>query len=100
MLWDNFLLKDLGNANYFLGLELSRSSKGIYLSQRKYCLPILKDSVFLAAKPNLLPMSPNFKFSTNGTLLDANSSSQYSILLGALSTCKFQAQIFDSLCTN
>lgn len=34
----HFMLKDLGNAKYLLGLELSRSSQGLHLSQRKYCL--------------------------------------------------------------
>lgn len=56
-LHSSFLLKDLGHAKYFLGLELSRASDGLYLSQRKYCLEILEDYGFLAAKPASSPMA-------------------------------------------
>lgn len=57
------MLKDLGAANYFLGLEISRSTQGIYLSQRKYCTQILEDFGYLAAKLVATPIVPNHKLS-------------------------------------
>lgn len=59
----HLLLKNLSNAKYCLGLELSRSSKGIYLSQRKYCLQILEDCGFLSTKPSSHPMDPGIRLS-------------------------------------
>nr|KYP67310.1 Retrovirus-related Pol polyprotein from transposon TNT 1-94 [Cajanus cajan] len=54
-----FKLKVLGDLKYFLGLEISRSSKGINLCQRKYVLQLLSDTGCLASKPTSLPMDPN-----------------------------------------
>lgn len=56
-----FKLKDLGSLKYFLGLEIARSSKGIFLSQRHYALQIVEDVGLLASKPSPLPMDPNIK---------------------------------------
>lgn len=54
-----------------MGLELARSSKGIFLSQRKYTLQILEDIGLLACNLSSLPMDPNLKLlASTGTLLE------------------------------
>ncbi|KAK2975037.1 hypothetical protein RJ640_002466 [Escallonia rubra] len=46
-----FKMKDLGPLKYFLGIEVSRSNKGIFLSQRKYALDLLRETGMLACQP-------------------------------------------------
>lgn len=62
LLRSHFLLKNFEQAKYFLGLKLSQSTKGIYLSQMKYCLQIIEDFGFLAAKPSPLSNDAQLAF--------------------------------------
>ncbi|GJV41647.1 retrovirus-related pol polyprotein from transposon RE1 [Tanacetum coccineum] len=65
-----FQTKDLGSLKYLLGIEVSRSSKGICLSQRKYCLDLLDNAGQIEAKPCDEPMIPKLKLrSEDGRLL-------------------------------
>ncbi|XP_031248559.1 uncharacterized protein LOC116106341 [Pistacia vera] len=64
LLHSHFKLKDLGALRYFLGFEFVRSSKGISLCQRKYALELIATSGLAAAKPALIPLDPNLKFTT------------------------------------
>ncbi|KAL5776979.1 hypothetical protein ACOSP7_009905 [Xanthoceras sorbifolium] len=49
-------IKDLGNLKYFLRIEIARSKKRIFVSQRKYVLDLLKDTDMLDCKPADTPM--------------------------------------------
>ncbi|CAN6710086.1 unnamed protein product [Malus baccata var. baccata] len=50
-LYAEFEMKSLGDLKYFLGVEVASSSRGIFLSQRKYVLDLLKETWMLGCKP-------------------------------------------------
>lgn len=58
-----FTIKDLGLAQYFLGIEICRTSHGTHLNQRKYILDLLNDAGLTGAKPVASPMPTNLKLS-------------------------------------
>ncbi|CAL8161902.1 unnamed protein product [Prunus armeniaca] len=67
---EKFRIKDLGDLKYFLGIEVSRSKREIFISQQKYTLDILKDVGLLGACPYDFPMEQKLKLTpTDGDLL-------------------------------
>ena len=57
----HFLIKDLSELKYFMGIEFSRSKRGIFMSQRKYALDILQDTRLSGVKPEKFPLEQNLK---------------------------------------
>ena len=62
-LHQKFALKTLGSISYFLGFEAYRDCNGIFLSQHKYVLDLLKNANMLQANPCSTPMSTGKKLS-------------------------------------
>ncbi|CAM8999069.1 unnamed protein product [Rhodiola kirilowii] len=52
------------------GVEVSRSKKGIFLSQRKYVLDLLSETGKIGAKPCSASMIPNLQLTKSGELFD------------------------------
>ncbi|GJV01120.1 ribonuclease H-like domain-containing protein [Tanacetum coccineum] len=51
-----FMIKDLGNLEYFLGIEVIGTNQGVCLNQRKYVLDLLSEYGMLACKPVKTPL--------------------------------------------
>ena len=57
----HFEMKDLGILNYFLGLEVTSSSDGYYLSQAKYASDLLSKAGITNNKTSSTPLEYNAK---------------------------------------
>ncbi|RVW78618.1 Retrovirus-related Pol polyprotein from transposon RE1 [Vitis vinifera] len=78
-----FGIKNLGQLKYILGIEVARGKDGLFLSQRKYALNIIKECGLLGARPVEFPMEENHKLAlANGRLL--NDPGMYRRLVGRL----------------
>ncbi|WJZ92853.1 hypothetical protein VitviT2T_011828 [Vitis vinifera] len=62
---DVFEMSDLGIMNYFLGMEIYQCSWGIFISQRKYAMDILKKFKLESCKEVATPLAQNEKISKN-----------------------------------
>lgn len=78
-----FKFRDLGILKYFLGIEIARSTDGIFISQRKYTLQLLENTGLLACKHALIPMDPHTTLTSyeESPLADA---SQFRRIIGQL----------------
>ena len=65
-----FELKDLGNLHYFLGLQITCTSKGLFLNQSKYAYDLLLKHNMLSTKAAKTPCAPNLRLvPAEGSLL-------------------------------
>jgi hypothetical protein len=78
-----FEMKSLGHLKYFLGIEVSRSKEGIFLSQRKYALDLLKETGMTACSPVSTPIEENLKLSIHPQQIHTNKE-RYQRLVGRL----------------
>jgi hypothetical protein len=77
-----FSMKDLGTLNYFLGLEVTHSATGIFLSQLKYTRDLLLRVDLLDSKLVGTPMIVSQHLTTDGNPF--HSLTTYQFLVGAL----------------
>jgi hypothetical protein len=62
-LQDEFVLNDLGELHYFVGIEVTRFLSGIVLTQEKYALDLLKKTGMAYCNPVATPPSTSEKLS-------------------------------------
>lgn len=60
-----FVIKDLGDINYFLGLQVSYTADGLFLNQFKYTWEILERAKMLDDKPAPTLLSRNVFFTVS-----------------------------------
>jgi len=82
LLAQEFEIKDLGKLQYLLGIEVARSKKGIFISQRKYILDLLKETGMLGCKPAESPIEINHRMQAG--IGDSVDMGRYQRLVGRL----------------
>jgi len=78
-----FKMTDLGPLKYFLGIEVSRSKKGIFLSQRKYTLDLLQKTGISACQLAYTPVEEGLKLYVDPNQIPVDKS-MYQKLVGRL----------------
>ncbi|KAL0846891.1 hypothetical protein Bca101_020137 [Brassica carinata] len=61
-----FDIKDLGEMKYFLGIEICRSKEGLFMSQRRYTMDMLKETDVLGGKIAKTPLEEGYKVLREG----------------------------------
>ncbi|WZZ35042.1 hypothetical protein YC2023_018443 [Brassica napus] len=61
-----FDIKDLGEVKYFLGIEICRSKEGLFMSQRKYTMDMLKETDVLGGKIAKTTLEEGYKVLREG----------------------------------
>lgn len=61
LLAQEFEIGDLRKLQYFLGIEVAKSEKGIFISKKKYILDLLEETGMLGCKLAETPIESNHK---------------------------------------
>lgn len=61
-----FALKDLGDIDYFLGIQVQHTAKGLHLSQGRYITDLLQKAKIWNCKGCSTPMNSGLKMSAHG----------------------------------
>ena len=78
-----FEMSDLGEMNYFLGMEIHQSNDGIFICQKKYAEDILKKFKMEKCKPIATPLEANLKLSKEDGYASTDEK-QFRSLVGSL----------------
>ena len=82
-LFKEFEMKDLENLKYFLGIEVFRSKRGIFINQKKYILDLLAEVGMIDCKPAETPIVTNHRLQTTPGE-DSTNKEKYQKLVGKL----------------
>ncbi|GJV47041.1 ribonuclease H-like domain-containing protein [Tanacetum coccineum] len=63
---NKFDMTDLGALNYFLGISAERTPTGLFLSQKKYALQLLKRAHMVTRNPSRTPVDTDSKLGPKG----------------------------------
>ena len=83
-LTQEFKMKEVGKLKYFLKIEVAYSKQGIFISQQKYILDLLKETGSLGCKPMSAPIDSNHRMnqdSKDGIIINKG---RYQRLVGRL----------------
>ena len=80
---NSFEMSDLGLLHYFLGLEVKQGSDGIFISQRKYAMDLLKKSNMINYKATATTLNINEKLKLEDSTCLTNTR-YYRSLVGGL----------------
>ncbi|GJY10301.1 ribonuclease H-like domain-containing protein [Tanacetum coccineum] len=68
-LYKEFSMTDLGSFNYFLGISILRDFSGMFLSQKKYVVEILKRAHMVNCNPSRTPIDTESKLGSDGDVV-------------------------------
>ena len=65
-----FVVKDLGDLRFFLGIDVKRTTDGFCLSQQRYAEDILEHAGMTNCKPATTPIDAKGKLSADGPVIN------------------------------
>ena len=80
---NTFEMKDLGLLNYFLGLQVTQSTDGVFITQKKYNEDMLKQYGLNQCKSEMTPVNSNERLQSNDSTGSTDVKS-YKSLVGKL----------------